>query len=158
MSDLHYLPISTEKVRALQNGSKDAYGQLPEKHISDGEGLPCRHCLGFIEEGDSFLILSYRPFDTAQAFAEQGPIFLHAAPCDAYSTQDKLPDMYVPEKEILLRGYDKHDRIVYGTGQVVQNKDVAVTAKSILATTRAHYIHARSATNNCFQYRIETAS
>ena len=159
MTDLSYLPIPTGQARAYQNGGKDAHGNIPKKFVCEEDGLPCRHCLKNIEKGEEFLILSHRPFESAQPFAEQGPIFLcaDAEKCSAYPATDKLPDMYEPDGDILLRGYDKHNWIVYGTGQVVKNRDVADTAKAILATDRVRYIHARSATNNCFQFRIEAA-
>ncbi|MBL4907341.1 MAG: DUF1203 domain-containing protein, partial [Sneathiella sp.] len=127
-------------------------------YVANEPGLPCRHCLQEIAEGDEFLILSYKPFETEQPFAEQGPIFLHAKECDAYSDQNNLPEMYEPENQTLLRGYSRHDRIVYGTGQVVTNRDINQAAKEILATKGVQYIHARSATNNCFQFRIDRKS
>ena len=42
---LRYVALPTDKVRALQRGGPDAYGMVPEKRISDGDGVPCRHCL-----------------------------------------------------------------------------------------------------------------
>ncbi len=158
MISLNYKPLPTNNVRNLQNGEKDEHGHLPEKYISDGSGVPCRHCLDDVEKGDEYLILSYKPFESNQPFAEQGPIFLHAKQCEAYSKTNKLPKMYDPENQILLRGYSNEERIVYGTGQVVKNKDIEKTAQEIFATEGVKYIHARSATNNCFQYRIEPIS
>ncbi len=155
MASLLFKPLQTETVRALQNGKKDAYGHLPEKYVSDGSGLPCRHCLDQIEKDEEFLVLSYKPFETQQPYAEQGPIFLHARECDAYTDRENLPKMYEPDGSILLRGYSRHDRIVYGTGQVVLNRNVERQAHEILATKGVAYIHARSASNNCFQYRID---
>ena len=40
---IRFTPIPTETVRALQAGGPDANGQLPERHVSDGGGNPCRH-------------------------------------------------------------------------------------------------------------------
>lgn len=155
MTYLLFSPLPTGTVRALQNGKEDAHGHLPEKYTSDGSGLPCRHCLDQIEKGEEFLVLSYKPFETQQPYAEQGPIFLHARECDVYSNRENLPKMYTPESSILLRGYSRHDRIVYGTGQIVLNAEVEHKANEILATKGVAYIHARSASNNCFQYRID---
>jgi len=152
---LLYKPLPTDKIRNLQNGQKDANGQLPEKRIADECGLPCRHCLQEVAIGDAYLVLSYKPFETTQPYAEQGPIFLHAQECAAYSDLEKLPTMYQPENSILLRGYDCNERIVYGTGEVVRNTDTEETAIKILSVTGVTHVHARSATNNCFQYRID---
>ena len=152
---LAYLSLPTEVVRTFQNGGTDAHGHMPEKAVSDGSTIPCRHCLSEVAKGDEYLILSYRPFPSEQPYAEQGPIFLHAKECPPYDDTDKLPDMYEPWAGVLLRGYGANDRIVYGTGQTVAPGKIAETAEAILATEGVSYIHARSATNNCYQFRIE---
>lgn len=155
MATLTYVPLPTENVRALQNGGLDAYGNAPEKQVSDGSGLPCRHCLSDIAAGEEFLVLSYRPFSSEQPYAEQGPIFLHAKECKAYDRNDELPDMIKARAGLLLRGYGQNERIVYGTGQTVTPDEVTEAAERILNTEGVAYVHARSATNNCFQFRIE---
>ncbi|MCF8467893.1 MAG: DUF1203 domain-containing protein [Sneathiella sp.] len=157
MTRLSYIPLPTDQVRALQNGGLDAHGNTPERQISDGGGNPCRHCLSEIAAGDEFLVLSYRPFASGQPYAEQGPIFLHAKECAAYDRTDALPDMYSGRDGILLRGYSRHDRIVYGTGQTASPAKIEAAARAILATKGVAYVHARSATNNCYQFRIEPA-
>lgn len=154
MTQLVFTPLPTKKARELQSLGPDEHGQRPQRFISDGDGLPCRHCLDFIEEGEEVLLVSYKPFDTTQPFAEQGPIFLHAKECSPYSEPIKRPAMYEEDGDILLRAYDKHERIIYGTGQVIKNRDVEAVAAKLLEQTKAAFIHARSATNNCFQYRI----
>ena len=47
----HFTPIATDIVSAYRAGGLDANGQLPERHISDGNGTPCRHCLAMIAKG-----------------------------------------------------------------------------------------------------------
>ena len=66
-------------------------GQPPERKISDGDGVPCRHCLGYVEAGAPYLVLAYRPFPAPQPYAEVGPVFLHADPCPAYDPANGLP-------------------------------------------------------------------
>ena len=77
---VHFLGLETGLVRSLQAGGPDANGQTPERHISLGRGVPCRHCLRPVAAGEPFLLLSHRPFPSPQPYAEQGPIFLHADP------------------------------------------------------------------------------
>ena len=155
MKTLKFIPISTSSVRALQKGKNDIHGNTPEIRISDGTGLPCRHCLEHISEGDEYLILSYKPFSTTQPYAEQGPIFLHAKECEPYDSQDVLPKMYGPEGHLLIRGYNEDERIVYGTGTIVQNAQIVKESQKILEQQDVAYLHVRSTTNNCYQFRIE---
>ena len=55
---IRFTPLPTATVRALQSGGPDAYGQPPERHVSDGGGNPCRHCLRMIPAGAPMLVLS----------------------------------------------------------------------------------------------------
>ena len=54
--------------------------RAPERQVSDGSAVPCRHCLSDVAAGEPFLILAHRPFPEAQPYAETGPIFLRAGP------------------------------------------------------------------------------
>ncbi|USG62711.1 DUF1203 domain-containing protein [Sneathiella marina] len=155
MPKLNFTPLPKDQVRLLQNGHPDADGNTPERHISDGDGNACRFCLAEIAEGDEYLIVAHRPFTTRQPYSEQGPIFLHAEECAAYEDLQTLPEMYRQRAGLLLRGYDENERIVYGTGQTVRPDQIEVAAQKILATKEVRFVHARSATNNCYQFRIE---
>ena len=149
----HALP--TQAARDLQTGGLDAYGFTAEKMISDGAGNPCRHCLNEIPEGKEMLVLAYRPFPAYQPYAETGPIFLCAEPCDRASASGVLPVMFRTWESFLLRGYTSEHRIQYGTGQVVRQEETQGTAEQILRVKGVAYVHMRSATNNCYQCRIE---
>ena len=155
MTAPRFVALPTDSVRALQAGAADANGQPPERRVSDGDGVPCRHCLSDVEAGAPFLILAHRPFPTVQPYAEIGPIFLHAEPCDRYSDDAAMPPMMRRTERFLLRGYGTDDRIVYGTGAVVPTTNLASTASVLLERSEIAYLHVRSASNNCFQCRID---
>lgn len=158
MSAIAFIALDTEEVRALQNGAPDANGQKPERHISDGDGVPCRHCQRDVGKGEPYLILSYRPFSALQPYAESGPIFLHAEPCERYAEPGKAPDMFFKNgRRYLIKGYYANDRIAYGTGTIIEPKDMADAAARILDRPDIAYVHVRSALNNCYQLRIERA-
>ena len=150
---MRFVPIPTEVVRAYRSGAPDANGQLPERHISDGGGNPCRHCLAMISRGAGMLVLAHRPFPAPQPYAEIGPIFLCADACAAGGGAE-LPEM-LASPEYIVRGYGADDRIVYGTGAVTPTLQIMERAGTLLADPRVDYVHVRSARNNCFQVRIE---
>ena len=150
---MRYVAIPTPVVRALQAGGLDANGQLPERKVAEGGGNPCRHCLKLIPEGAGMLVLAHRPFPAPQPYAEVGPIFLCAEPCEAGGGED-LPAM-LAAPDYIVRGYGVDDRIVYGTGGVVATDAIPARAGELLADDRVAYVHVRSARNNCFQCRIE---
>jgi hypothetical protein len=119
--------------------------------------MPCRHCLADIAAGEPYLILALRPFPSAQPYAEQGPIFLHAEPCRRHPDSGEMPAMFLERPGFLIRGYGPDDRIVYGTGQIVPTPEIPAAAERMLADQRVRYVHVRSASNNCYHCRIERA-
>ena len=152
-----FTPIPTETARRYQAGGEDANGQAPECAVSDGDGNPCRHCLCFIPAGRGMLILAHRPFPAPQPYAELGPIFLCADPCEAPANRAEMPEI-LASPDYILRGYSAQDRIVYGTGAVVPTDLIRAEAEARLRDPRVVYLHLRSARNNCFQLRIDRAS
>ncbi len=151
-----FTPIPTDAARALQAGGPDAYGQAAERRVSDGDGVPCRHCLRQVPAGADYLVLAYRPFPALQPYAETGPIFLCADPaaCKPPEPKDGLPDM-LDSPGYILRGYGPDDRIVSGTGGVVPTETIPARAEALLARPEVAYVHLRSASNTCFQARID---
>ena len=151
--------MPSELAAAYRGGAPDANGQVPERRVSDGDGVPCRHCLGNVEKGEAYLVLAYRPFPGPQPYAELGPVFIHAEECPAYSPAEGLPERERRGKSgRILRGYGRDDRIVYGTGVVVGNGEIESHAAAILERPDVAYVHMRSATNNCFTLRIDRAT
>ncbi|WP_425087937.1 DUF1203 domain-containing protein [Stappia sp.] len=157
MAALRFLALDTDTVRRYQAGGPDANGQTPERATSSGGGLPCRHCLRQIPEGAPYLILAHRPFPQAQPYAEIGPIFLCAEPCERHPDSDTLPEMFAGMDRLIMRGYGHDQRIVYGTGDLVDTSQIEARAEGLLARDDIAFVHLRSARNNCYQGRIERA-
>jgi hypothetical protein len=147
--------LPTDIVRAYQSGAPDAYGAPAERAVSNGAGNPCRHCLRNIPEGADMLILAHRPFDGLHPYAETGPIFLCAEPCERHTDSTALPPVLTTSPDYLIKGYGRDDRIVYGTGAVVPTTRLAEHATRILDDPKVAYVHVRSARNNCYQARVE---
>jgi hypothetical protein len=152
---IRFITLPLETARAYRAGEPDANGQTPERRRSDGGGIPCRHCLREVPKGQDYLILAYRPFDSVQPYAETGPIFLCANPCDRHGETSTLPAMFAGWEHLNLRGYGHDERIVYGTGGLVATAEIPARAEILLGRADIAFLHLRSASNNCFQARIE---
>ncbi|UDL90521.1 DUF1203 domain-containing protein [Mesorhizobium sp. PAMC28654] len=153
---IQFKALPTEDARALQHGAPDAYGRIPERKISDGDGVPCRHCLKHVAAGEEYLVLAYRPFPDLQPYAETGPIFMHARECERAAETEALPEM-LESTDYIVRGYGRDDRIVYGSGGVIPTGAIAARAEALFERDDIAYVHVRSARNNCYQCRIERA-
>lgn len=152
---LKFLPIPTARYEALINDGLDAHGKPPVRAICEDEGMPCRHCLQDIAMSEAFLALAYSPFEQMHAYAEVGPIFLHASGCEAYAGFG-LPESFLKREHYMMRGYSKTNKaIIYGTGKRVASTDIAFEAARILKDDDCAYVHLRSASYTCFACRIE---
>jgi hypothetical protein len=145
--------IPTDEVDRLRHGGPDANGQPAIRRVAEGLANPCRHCIGLIAEGETKLVLAYRPFDRLQPYAETGPIFLHADRCERYDA-DALPAWFDHLDPAIVRGYGEDDWIRYDTGDVVRGPDLTATCRTILADATVAYVHIRSK-YNCFQCRVD---
>ena len=147
--------IPTDEARRLRQGGLDAHGQPCVVRTAYGMMNPCRHCLNIIAEGRKKLVLAYRPFSTAQPYAETGPIFLHQEDCPHYES-DSLPKWFDYLDPAIVRGYGEDDWIRYETGNVVRGKDLTEACRTILGEPTVAYVHIRSKFN-CYQARVERA-
>jgi hypothetical protein len=152
---IRFVALPTAEVAALQAGGPDANGQPPERHVSDGDGIPCRHCLTRVAAGEPYLVLAYRPFAHAQPYAETGPIFLHAERCPRFTGGDAVPEILTGRPEFVMRGYDARDRIVYETCTIVPGDAIRSEAERLLQNERVAYLHVRARASTCYQCRIE---
>ncbi len=149
-----FIALATRDARQLQAGAYDANGQAPQLSVSDGDGNPCRHCLREIPAGAPMLILAWRPFTTLQPYAEVGPIFLCAEACTRHPEDAGTPELY-RDRDMLIRGYDAAERILYGSGRTVPMARIGEVLADLTAIPALAFAHARSPTNNCYHFRIE---
>jgi len=156
MTRLAVRGIPTGCAERLRRGGPDANGQPALRRHAQGTMNPCRHCLQLIREGDETLVLSWRPFDDLQPYAEAGPIFLHAGDCPRYAS-DRLPSWFAHLQPALLRGYGADDWIRYDTGQVLPGTELDPACRTLLQDSDVAYVHVRSKFN-CFLCRVVRAS
>ena len=149
-----FTALPTEVATAYRSGGLDAFGNLPERKISDGNANPCRHCLRDIPAGDEMLVLAHKPFAGTHPYAEVGPIFLCAKACPR-GGGEALPEVLRTSPDYLIKGYSRADRIVYGTGIVSPTAELQDRLQAIFEDPEVAYIHVRSARNNCYQARID---
>ncbi|MEM1040743.1 MAG: DUF1203 domain-containing protein [Pseudomonadota bacterium] len=160
---IRFSGMSTEEADALRAGGPDANGQAAARAISDGEGIPCRHCLKLIPKGEAYLVFALRPFSTIQPYAEVGPAFVCQASCQAHcdaalSASSRLPEVFADSPTYIVRGYRADETIVYGSGGVVPNTAIIDRSRALFDDPKICFVHVRSASNNCWQARIDRDS
>ncbi|MFT4960664.1 MAG: hypothetical protein ACI92Z_001748 [Paracoccaceae bacterium] len=152
---IRFSALPTDTTRALQSGAPDSYANTPERAVSDGGAVPCRHCLQHIPQGAGMLIFAHRPFPDLHPYAETGPIFLCEDLCERHEDTGTPPPVLTTSPDYLIKGYFATDRIVYGTGIVIPADRLTAQAETIFHDPNVAYIHVRSSRNNCYLARID---
>jgi len=143
-------PMDQATAAHLRENGPDSYDNPPERRISDGAGVPCRCCMRFVAPGEAYLVAAWRPFVTLHAYAETGPVFLHAEPCAPDPIgPDSLPE-FLQSPDYILRGYDADERIVYGTGGVIRREAIRERLTHLLSRPGIEAVHIRSSRNNYY--------
>lgn len=148
--NIKFVPMDTATAERLRSGAPDANGNPPERKISDGTGVPCRCCMKPVGKGEPYLIAAWRPFKATHAYAETGPVFLHAEPCMADPVAPGELPAFLSSPDYILRGYDAGERIVYGTGGVIGREAISARIEELLADPAVKAVHIRSSRNNCY--------
>jgi hypothetical protein len=112
-STLIFEPIPARELEQIRAAGVDEAGNRLVAEVDDEGGSPLRCCLREIHPGEEVLLIAYTPPGTSGAYAERGPVFIHARPCGGYPA----PGQYPPElryRQQVVRGYDHHGRIADG--------------------------------------------
>jgi hypothetical protein len=147
-------PMDETTAAHIRSGGADAYGNPPERKISDGQGVPCRRCLGMVAAGDSYLVFAWRPFTRLHAYAETGPVFIHADHCTPPVLERGGIPVFLESPDYILRGYDRDEKIVYGSGGVVPRGSIPDRIMALLCKPDIESVHIRSSRNNCYHCRV----
>ena len=112
-----------------------------------------------VGKDEPYLIVAWRPFAATHAYAETGPVFLHAEECTpepAEADADALP-AFLTSPDYILRGYDSDERIVYGTGGVIAREAIPGRIAELLGQPGVEAVHIRSSRNNCYHCKAVPA-
>jgi hypothetical protein len=141
-----------QEIRAA--GIDEAGNQLTVQTDADG-GAPLRCCLRESVAGERLLLIAYTPPGTRGAYAERGPVFIHAEPCGGYRT----PGRYPPElshRQQVVRVYGRDGQIIGGI--LVSDGEHAMTViREQLARPDATVVHLRNVGYGCYNFAVRRA-
>jgi|SRR5579872_1484767 len=151
-STVKVVAMPTEVAERARKTLKDDFGHALIPEIVDGVA-PCRHCLRIAPAGTRMILLSYRPFPADNGpYCEVGPVFIHAEPCERYSSENAIPQDFAP-RELVVRAYTRnnaiHDSTIAPPGTALDR------AASFLENPQVAYVHVRNTTYTCFDFQIE---
>ena len=138
-----------QQIRAA--GADEAGNRLTVRTDADG-GRPLRCCLRETAPGERILLIAYTPPGTFGAYAERGPVFIHAQPCDGYPTPDQYPPALSHRQQVV--------RVIGADGQIadgvlVSDGEHAMTViGELLARPGVALAHLRNVGYGCYNFAV----
>src|SRR5215469_9252507 len=83
---LVFEPTPAAELDRIRAAGVDEAGNRLTVQVDTEGGSPLRCCLRESAPGERMLLLAYTPPGTRGAYAERGPVFIHAEPCGGYLT------------------------------------------------------------------------
>ena len=145
-------PAELQEIRAA--GTDEAGNRLAVQADTTG-GSPLRCCLRESAPGERLLLIAYTPPGTSGAYAERGPVFIHADPCGGYLTPDQYPPG-LSHRQQVARAYDQDGRIVDGV--LASDGEHAMTViRRLLARPDVTLVHLRNVGYGCYNFAVRRA-
>lgn len=149
---LVFEPIPPATLQQIRAAGADEAGNLLTVQADTEGGSPLRCCLRESAPGERVLLIAYTPPGTRGAYAERGPVFIHAGPCGGYLTPDRYPPALSHRPQV-VRAYDRHGRIADGV--LASNGDHAMTViRELLARPDVTLVHLRNVGYGCYNFAV----
>jgi Protein of unknown function (DUF1203) len=126
--------LDPARVAAMRGSGVDHGGNPLEPFVDDEGGWPLRCCLRDSEVGEWIAIVAWQPFTWKGAYAETGPVVVHAEACEGFSGS-AVPVEFEGRRQ-LVRPYTADHRIAYDHVRLVE------TEESLTDAIRAVFEHA----------------
>jgi hypothetical protein len=126
------------------------------EHWVDHEGgAPLRCCLRDSRPGEELLLALVAPPGPEGAYAESGPVFVHAGDCYGPASAG-YPEEFRQRIQV-FRAYSTDGRIL--GGRVVQPADdQEAVARELLIAEDVAFLHSRNLVHGCYMFAIYPAA
>ena len=138
--------------RVRDRGVDDFANPLVVTVNDDAGGTPLRCCLTEAAVGEEVALLAWRPSAIPGAYAEVGPVFIHAQPCPGPAGTG-YPEGF-RHRQQLLRAYDSQGRAV--DNEIVNGAAAEGALHTLLARPDVAYIHSRNPLAGCYMFRVDS--
>ncbi|MEM9133158.1 MAG: DUF1203 domain-containing protein [Actinomycetota bacterium] len=141
-----------ELTRVLDDGV-DHGGNVIEPFIDPDGRWPLRCCLRDSRAGDTIAVIAWSPFPWRGAYAEVGPIVVHAGRCPGTPGGEGLSEAH-DRRPMTLRPYGFDRRIAYAkVRSVPAGASVTSHLHDLLDDPDVDFVHGRNTTGGCFSFQ-----
>jgi Protein of unknown function (DUF1203) len=147
-----YQAIAADELDALRAAGRDEAGNPLDVRIDPDGGAPLRCCLRETRPGERVLLIAYTPPGTAGAYAERGPVFVHAERCEGYLTPRDYPPGLAHRQQI-VRAYDGQGRIADGV-LAADGRQAQAVITELLGRPGVELVHLRNVGYGCYNFAV----
>lgn len=154
MSNPRITGIDIEELNRHLEVGTDHAGNPIETFTDATGGSPLRCCLADALPGTEVAILAWSPFPWTGAYAETGPIFVHAHGCEGPKS-DKLSSDF-DARPMVLRPYGTDRKIAYHrVRHVAAGSSLTQELIDLLGEDDVDFVHGRNVTGGCYAFTAE---
>ena len=150
-----YQAIAAGELDALRAAGRDEAGNPLEVRGGQDGGSPLRCCLREARPGERLLLIAYTPPGTAGAYAERGPVFVHAERCDGYLTPGEYPPGLAHRQQV-VRAYDGQGRIADAV-LAADGRQAQAVIEELLARPGVELVHLRNVGYGCYNCAVRVS-
>lgn len=148
--------IAAPELERIRAAGRDEAGNRLTAAVDHEGGSPLRCCLRETRPGDRVLLIAYTPSGTAGAYAERGPVFIHADRCDGYPNVHEYPPELSHRRQV-VRAYDGEGRIAGGIlAEGLEQLEEAV--RVLLERPGVELVQLRNVEYGCYNFTIRPVS
>jgi Protein of unknown function (DUF1203) len=149
---LIFEPIPPAELQQIRTAGVDEAGNRLSVQRTTAGGSPLRCCLRETAPGERVLLIAYTPPGTRGAYAERGPVFIHAEPCRGYLTPDRYPPA-LSHRQQVVRAYGRDGRIADGVLADDGEHAMAVIGE-LLGRPDVALVHLRNVGYGCYNFAV----
>ena len=142
--------IPAAELNRVRAAGQDIEGNPFTPRDADG-GEPLRCCLRPSRAGERIALIAYRPSGTAGAYAERGPVFIHAEACAGYPADGGWPPEFRDRQQV-LRAYDAAGRIADAI--LVEGVDAEAGIAKLFDDPAHVVVHSRNVLYGCYMFTV----
>jgi hypothetical protein len=150
---LLFEPIPPARLQQIRAAGVDEAGNPLTVQADTEGGNPLRCCLQESSPGERVLLIAYTPPGARGAYAERGPVFIHAEPCGGYLTPGRYPPA-LSHRQQVVRAYDWDGRIVGGV-LVNDGEHAMAVIRELLARPGVALVHLRNVGYGCYNFAVQ---
>ena len=147
------VPLPSEVAASARRAAEAGAPDHAVISVTSPNEAPCRHCLRWAQPGEQVVLFPYASIAPGRPYAESGPIFVHAAPCERYQAIDEFPAAFRQGR--VIRAYDREQNMI--AGEIVNGREPETVIEKLFENPETEFIQVRSADRGCYTFGIARA-